>query len=158
VPELVVIAAALEVSPMELIARWGQSPSVEILPGAIMPTDRALRWLDGTLKGGVLIRGVPDPVTYRPSGVLERIRDHAEAVQAVQARWRELFEQRVGSEQDRQQKSFNLMLAARHFVRVRKDLLEVDHEAPEVPDDLEALMKGDWPPNFGPLVTDGWSA
>lgn len=54
VPELFVIAQALEVSPLELVLPIASEPDIEVLPGQRVSTVDALRWLDGRspLPGG----------------------------------------------------------------------------------------------------------
>ncbi|MFV2102815.1 hypothetical protein [Micromonospora sp. LOL_024] len=47
VPELVVLARALEVPPIELLYPLGQEPQVEALPGRNAATDEALLWFAG---------------------------------------------------------------------------------------------------------------
>jgi hypothetical protein len=47
VPELLVLAAALEVPPVVLVAPLGHEPDVEILPGREVPTWDAALWISG---------------------------------------------------------------------------------------------------------------
>lgn len=47
VPELVVLARALEVPPIQLLYPLGEEPQVELLPGRAVATDDALLWFVG---------------------------------------------------------------------------------------------------------------
>lgn len=47
VPDVLVIAAALRISPLQLLLPLGQSDQVEILPGVEVETTAALGWLAG---------------------------------------------------------------------------------------------------------------
>jgi transcriptional regulator with XRE-family HTH domain len=48
--EVLVLAAALEVSPVELLLPIGREPDAEMLPGHRIGTWEALQWFDGELK------------------------------------------------------------------------------------------------------------
>ena len=47
VPEVVVLAKALEVSPVQLLYPLGVDPEVEALPGRTVDTEAAMRWFTG---------------------------------------------------------------------------------------------------------------
>jgi transcriptional regulator with XRE-family HTH domain len=49
VPELLVLAAALQVAPIELLCPVGFDEQIEILPGRLMDPLSASRWIDGEL-------------------------------------------------------------------------------------------------------------
>ena len=49
VPELLILAAALQVAPTELICPVGYDEQIEILPGRMMDPLSASRWVDGEL-------------------------------------------------------------------------------------------------------------
>lgn len=47
VPEVLTLAAALEISPLELLVPLGRAESVEVLPGNSVSTADAMRWVVG---------------------------------------------------------------------------------------------------------------
>jgi hypothetical protein len=49
VPEVLVLAAALQVAPMELLCPVGFDEQIEMLPGRMMDPLTASRWVDGEL-------------------------------------------------------------------------------------------------------------
>lgn len=49
VPELIVLAKALEVAPIQLVYPIDAEPEVEVLPGHSVPTERAMLWFTGWL-------------------------------------------------------------------------------------------------------------
>lgn len=87
VAEVLVLAAALDVAPMELICPVGFDDQVELLPGQMMDPLQASRWIDGEL---ALDMTGPEPVFRAPSagdqsgtrlaeehaGLLDQVRVH----------------------------------------------------------------------------------
>lgn len=77
VPEVFVLAQALDVPPILLLCPLGHADTVEVSPGREMPTWDALKWFAG--------RGAPDTTDWRESAVSTQLwEEHENALSAWQ--------------------------------------------------------------------------
>jgi transcriptional regulator with XRE-family HTH domain len=95
VPEILVLAAALQVAPVELLCPVGFDEQIEILPGRMMDPLSASRWVDGelvldvtgpsaVLRAPAAGEGSSTRLAERHAGLLEEIHRHeADAVRAA---------------------------------------------------------------------------
>ncbi|WP_268959427.1 helix-turn-helix domain-containing protein [Nonomuraea antri] len=94
IPELIVLAKALDVAPVRLLFPLEEQGKVEILPGREVPTWRAAEWFDGSDDDALEAKGW-DPHTWRsPDPIVMAFRWHRRHLESWSAMQKLLAGQR----------------------------------------------------------------
>jgi transcriptional regulator with XRE-family HTH domain len=96
--EVLVLAAALDVPPIELALPLGVQEEIEILPGLVAPTWDAARWVEGSSAPAVEAEGSARPrLSFHERGA-PTVADHYRAYDATVKAWRQLLQHMAEAE------------------------------------------------------------